>query len=497
MVGGAGGGGGLTKSVEFTGISDDSGDQGDFITNDNDGITITAELSSALIAGEVLQYSTNGVDWVDIPSTSIVGTRVTHEDANLKSTTTVQMRVQNSAGQTGPVAEQLITIDTVAPAPLDPEDDPTKPIPLGKTSITIDDVTEDNLISADEGKADVTITGTVRGEFKSGDEVTLKVHNSTLSGNVDGNGVFTIKVKGADLLADVNKTITASVAATDKAGNVNMIDNDNDNDITTDKTYLAPITKFDGATLANKNSAGVQIGHAKVTDTDDVITYTVEFNEVIQINLVANGVLADVKLNLVIGSQTREATASSLSEDKKSITFKYTVVDEDFDHDGVKSGDLILNNGATITSTTIGDSTIASSISLTTANDRPLVDAINNGSLLLISAQFDDGKWYYFRDQDMSGTANLEDRRQDARSSHPTEDGFAITPFSSDLQLPNGIKDWNIPGWSDLRGNGVGVDDRNVWVGNNSTANTLFNVGTSESITTPPGSFGYYFYQVI
>ncbi|WP_409241463.1 hypothetical protein, partial [Aeromonas salmonicida] len=63
------------------------------------------------------------------------------------------------------------------------------------------------------------VSGTVSGEFKAGDTVTLTVNNTEYTGPVGADGRFTILVAGSDLAADTDRTIDASVTSTDAAGN--------------------------------------------------------------------------------------------------------------------------------------------------------------------------------------------------------------------------------------------------------------------------------------
>jgi phosphoribosyl-AMP cyclohydrolase len=195
----------------------------DFITNDNDGLTISATLSASLLTGEKLFYSKdNGVTWTDITA-SVTGTAVSHLDSTLTSTSTIRMQVRDGVGNAGASDSQLVTIDTTAPAPVVNPDDPLNP-PTGKASITVNNVTADNIVNTAEGAlSNVAITGTVRGEFKAGDVVTLTINSKTFTGTAASNGIFSINVPGADFLADADKTINASVAATDVAGNVGSI----------------------------------------------------------------------------------------------------------------------------------------------------------------------------------------------------------------------------------------------------------------------------------
>ena len=165
-----------TTTVDITAITNDTGVSGnDFITSDNNGLTVNATLSSGLTTGQKLQYSKdNGVTWTDITS-SVSGTAVSHADNALTTTSTVQMRVQDAAGNNGVADSQLITIDNVAPAPVVNPEDPLNPS-AGKASITLNSVTADNILNAAEAAGDVVITGKARGDFTVGDVVTLTVN---------------------------------------------------------------------------------------------------------------------------------------------------------------------------------------------------------------------------------------------------------------------------------------------------------------------------------
>ncbi|MBK7675186.1 MAG: Ig-like domain-containing protein [Candidatus Accumulibacter sp.] len=97
--------------------------------------------------------------------------------------------------------------------------DTAPPLP----TITLDaDITADDILNAAEIAGNVTVTGTVGGDAKAGDTVTLTVNGQNFTGTVvDTAGVltFAIAVPGADLSADGDKTIAASITTTDAAGN--------------------------------------------------------------------------------------------------------------------------------------------------------------------------------------------------------------------------------------------------------------------------------------
>ncbi|MDX7743838.1 Ig-like domain-containing protein, partial [Aeromonas dhakensis] len=79
-------------------------------------------------------------------------------------------------------------------------------------------ITDDDVINAIEAQQDIPVSGTVSGEFKAGDIVTLTVNGKTFTGPVAGDGRFTIQVAGSELAADSDRTIEASVTSTNAAG---------------------------------------------------------------------------------------------------------------------------------------------------------------------------------------------------------------------------------------------------------------------------------------
>ncbi|WP_442953124.1 Ig-like domain-containing protein [Pectobacterium sp. A5351] len=94
-------------------------------------------------------------------------------------------------------------VDTVAPT----------------ASITIDDVTSDNVINASESGQTIAVTGNVDNDVKAGDAVTVKVGSETYQTTVNADGkTWSVNVPGAVLAA--NGDVSATVTTRDAAGNV-------------------------------------------------------------------------------------------------------------------------------------------------------------------------------------------------------------------------------------------------------------------------------------
>ena len=211
-----------TTTVNIDSITVDSGTVGDFITNDDDGLTVGATLSAALVAGESLMYRTDSGTWIDITG-FVSGTTVNYYDATLTNTNIVQMKVVNITGD-GPTDSQLITIDTTDP--------------LAPTVVITEDDNNDGVISGSElsGNVDVRITlpaGTVAGD-------TLNV--------TDGTTPQTITITATDITNGYidtsfaspgeGNTITVTATVTDIAGNTGPSGSDSATVDTTGPTII-------------------------------------------------------------------------------------------------------------------------------------------------------------------------------------------------------------------------------------------------------------------
>lgn len=100
----------------------------------------------------------------------------------------------------GGTADNIIVVDTMAIA-----------------SITVDAVAGNDVVNAAEAGGTVAVTGSVGGDAKPGDAVTLTVGGNTYTGTVAANGTYSVNIPGAVLAANTN--IGVSVTATDANGN--------------------------------------------------------------------------------------------------------------------------------------------------------------------------------------------------------------------------------------------------------------------------------------
>ncbi|MGR5187398.1 Ig-like domain-containing protein, partial [Photobacterium damselae] len=82
--------------------------------------------------------------------------------------------------------------------------------------VTIDSIAEDNIVTQAEGKSSVVINGSVGGDVKDGDIVTLTIDGHQFTGEAK-DGRYQITVEGSALLKDSDRIVEASVTTTDGA----------------------------------------------------------------------------------------------------------------------------------------------------------------------------------------------------------------------------------------------------------------------------------------
>ncbi|WP_457852630.1 Ig-like domain-containing protein [Pectobacterium brasiliense] len=169
----------------------------------------------------------------------------------------------DTAGIPGTGGSEAITVDTLPPV----------------ASISIDNVTSDNVINASESGQTIAVTGQVGNEVKAGDAITVKVGTETYQTTVNTDGkTWSVNVPGSVLAA--NGDISASVTTRDTAGNVTTVNTSHTYGVDT----VAPVASIsiDSITsdnVINATESGETIAVTGKVDNDvkagDAITVTV------------------------------------------------------------------------------------------------------------------------------------------------------------------------------------------------------------------------------
>jgi hypothetical protein len=299
-----------TATVNSLSFSADSGTSStDFITNIA-GQTISGQLSGNTATGDVVEVSlNNGSSWATADNT--IGSRAfSLAGVTLTSSNTLQVRVKDSAGNTGAVRSQAYVLDTAA---------------SNRT------VTGDITLSADSGfsttdrltnVASQTFSGTLNGNVLAGERVQFSLNNGATWGTATtttNRASFTFTgalAQGANAV---------KVRHLDVAGNASA-------EYSTTVTLDNTVATVRGVTIPSATSGSTY----KVGDVVDV---TVQFSEAVRVT-------GTPRLGLLVGTNTRQAAYLS-GTNSNTLTFRYTIAAGDSDLDGISinAGSLNLNAG--------------------------------------------------------------------------------------------------------------------------------------------------------
>ncbi|MCV2402982.1 Ig-like domain-containing protein [Marinomonas sp. C2222] len=188
-----------TPSISFESTGDDSIYNAEEVGEDG---TVTATISVAgSEVGDTLTYTVADGDEVTVTLTAEqiengVEVEVSPEDA-------VTATLSDAAGNT---SEEVSA--TAAEADLAAE----------AGTVTVDSITEDDIINATEAGETITVSGTaIGGDISEGDVVTMKIDGTDYSTTVDSDGNWSVDVDGAHLAEDA--FFDAVVTSSDAAGN--------------------------------------------------------------------------------------------------------------------------------------------------------------------------------------------------------------------------------------------------------------------------------------
>ncbi|HDT6564334.1 TPA: Ig-like domain-containing protein [Enterobacter cloacae] len=115
----------------------------------------------------------------------------------------VSVSVTNVSGNSAD-ASRVVTVDTLPP------------------SITIDNLTDDNIINAAEAQQDLILSGSSNAE--AGQTVTVMLNGKHYQTTVQSGGTWTVNVPAADLGALTDGTVTVTATVSDVAGNSSSAD---------------------------------------------------------------------------------------------------------------------------------------------------------------------------------------------------------------------------------------------------------------------------------
>ncbi|WP_233972306.1 beta strand repeat-containing protein, partial [Pectobacterium versatile] len=245
-------------------------------------------------------------------------------------------------------------VDTVAPT----------------ASISIDNVTSDNVINAAESGQTIAVTGQVGNEVKAGDAITVKVGTETYQTAVNTDGkTWSVNVPGSVLAA--NSDVSATVTASDTAGNVTTANTSHAYGVDT----VAPV-------------ASISIDNVT---SDNVINASESGQTIAVTGQVGNEVKAGDAVTVKVGTETYQTTVNT---DGKtwSVNVPGSVLAANSDVSATVTTRDVAGNATTAnTSHAYGVDTVApvASISIDNVTSDNVINASESGQTIAVTGKVD------------------------------------------------------------------------------------------------------------
>ncbi|WP_254592602.1 retention module-containing protein, partial [Pectobacterium polaris] len=258
----------------------------------------------------------------------------------------------NAAGIPGTGGSEAITVDTLPPV----------------ASISIDNITSDNVVNATESGQTIAVIGQVGNEVKAGDAITVTVGTETYQTTVNTDGkTWSVNVPGSVLAA--NGDISASVTTRDAAGNVTTANTSHDYGVDT----VAPI-------------ASISIDNVT---SDNVINASESGQTIAVTGQVGNEVKAGDAITVTVGTETYQTTVNT---DGKtwSVNVPGSVLAANGDVSAtVTTRDTAGNVTTANTNHTYGVDTVApvASISIDNVTSDNVINATESGQTIAVTGQ--------------------------------------------------------------------------------------------------------------
>jgi hypothetical protein len=171
-------------------------------------IPITGKVTGKYAAGDVVTLSVNGKSYSGLAAADgSYSINVPASDLAADSDTQIDGVVTGSGGTLARAIQDYGVDNSSTPTPA----------PSAKTALHLEPITAnlDNILSPSEGASTtITVRGFASGTFAEGDMVSLVLNGRTYTALVDNNGNYSVSILSADLKADADKTIEASITGT-------------------------------------------------------------------------------------------------------------------------------------------------------------------------------------------------------------------------------------------------------------------------------------------
>ncbi|MER0354025.1 Ig-like domain-containing protein [Vibrio vulnificus] len=334
----------------------------------NSLVTVTGTVTGESFSSGVVTLTINGVEYTGEVVDGKYSIEVKGSDLSADSDNVVDAKVDvvNTAGNIGSATStEFYLVDTFA-----------------RGTIKIDPITDDNVVNKAESEGLVKVTGSVGGDARPGDQVTVVVNGVTYTTSVLSNKTWEVSVSGSDLAQD--DKVTATVTGDDWAGNPFSGSGERDyvvdTEIGTDGDDATKAVSIDSITEDTADATDFI-----TSDNQLVISGSVDLAEGDSLTVNFNGTdyTTDNGLSIADGKWTLDVTGTTLADGSYDVTA--TVTDTAGNSDKAEQ--------TIVVDTEIGtdgdDATKAVSIDSITEDTADATDFITSDNQLVISGSVD------------------------------------------------------------------------------------------------------------
>ncbi|MCD9518710.1 Ig-like domain-containing protein [Photobacterium phosphoreum] len=323
------------SKVPITGLVGGDVNTGDIVTVTINGITYTTKVS----ADKTWVVDVDGSALVNNKSDDVHASVITNDGAGHQATATT---------------EKPYTVNTTIAA-----------------SITIDNITADNIINVAESKTDIAVHGTVGDDVKVGDTVVITAGTQVYSTTVQAGNTWTVNIPGKVLVDNGTDNIKATVTTTDSVGNIATANTDH---LYTVDTTIAASISIDNITA------------------DDIINIAESKTDIAVHGTVGDDVKVGDTVTVIVGSETYTTTVKTGAKWTVNVPGQVLV---DNGTDDVKATVITTDIAGNTTTANAEhpysvDTTIAASIVIDTISHDDVVTAIESSSLQVITGTVGD-----------------------------------------------------------------------------------------------------------
>ncbi|WP_413505420.1 Ig-like domain-containing protein [Photobacterium phosphoreum] len=323
------------SKVPITGLVGGDVNTGDIVTVTINGITYTTKVS----ADKTWVVDVDGSALVNNKSDDVHASVITNDGAGHQATATT---------------EKPYTVNTTIAA-----------------SITIDNITADNIINIAESKTDIAVHGTVGDDVKVGDTVVITAGTQVYSTTVQAGNTWTVNIPGKVLVDNGTDNIKATVTTTDSVGNIATANTDH---LYTVDTTIAASISIDNITA------------------DDIINIAESKTDIAVHGTVGDDVKVGDTVTVIVGSETYTTTVKTGAKWTVNVPGQVLV---DNGTDDVKATVITTDIAGNTTTANAEhpysvDTTIAASIVIDTISHDDVVTAIESSSLQVITGTVGD-----------------------------------------------------------------------------------------------------------